>query len=91
MLREIFTRDLMCCARDRHIVVCESLVEPTKSREALLQVLFVCPSSILKCTRRAHSCCEHGHCAPAFHRITHAFWRSIGAGTGWLATWLGVG
>ena len=38
VLRDIFTRLLMCTARRRHILVCESLVEPTKSREALVKV-----------------------------------------------------
>lgn len=39
MLRDIFARLLMCTARRRHILVCESLVEPTRSREALVNVL----------------------------------------------------
>jgi actin-related protein len=38
MMRDIFTRLLMCTARGRHILVCESLVEPNKSRQALVKV-----------------------------------------------------
>ena len=38
MMRDIFTRLLMCTACRRHVLVCESLVEPKKSREALVKV-----------------------------------------------------
>jgi len=38
MLRDIFTRNLLCQARHRDILVCESLVEPTQNRQAIAKV-----------------------------------------------------
>ena len=40
MLRDIFAHNLMCQARHRHVLVCESLVESTRHRRAVVKVLL---------------------------------------------------
>jgi hypothetical protein len=38
LLREIFARKLMCHARNRHVLICESLTEQTADRRAVVEV-----------------------------------------------------
>lgn len=38
LLREIFLKKLMCSPRDRKVVICESIVEPSKTRLTLVKV-----------------------------------------------------
>ena len=40
LLREIFTRKLMCQAQNRHVLICENLAEATINREAVTKVLL---------------------------------------------------
>ena len=42
LLRDVFARKLMCQARHRHVLVCESLTEPTVNREAVVKVRAPC-------------------------------------------------
>ena len=59
VLRDIFTRLLMCTARRRHILVCESLVEPTKSREALVKVRASWTGTGAVCAMKPGTCAAY--------------------------------
>jgi hypothetical protein len=80
MMRDIFTRLLMCTACRRHILVCESLVEPNKSREALVKVpknnvrQAVCHVSFSTLQRANPGWAPAARCSNARKRHTNRCW-----------------